>query len=84
MHGYQVYQDYGKSGTVAFVENTIIWTGKGDVIRVVLDRVDQAMAGDHPSHDMYKAYEELAARCDFFGYLEGRQELIAWPTCWPR
>ena len=78
VHGDQVYQDYGKGGTVAFVENTIIWTGKGDVIRLVLDRVSQAMAGDHLSHDMYKAYEELAVRWDLFGNLEGSEELITW------
>ena len=78
VHGDRVYQNYGKGGTVAFVENTIIWTGKGDVIRLVLDRVDQAIAGDPLSHDMYKAYEELAVRWDLFGNLEGREELITW------
>ena len=78
VHGDRVYQDYGKSGTVAFVENTIIWTRKGDVIRLVLDRVDQSMAGDHLDHDMYQAYEELAVRWDLFGNLEGREELITW------
>ncbi len=78
VHGDQVYQDYGEGGTVAFVENTIIWTGKGDVIRLVLDRVDQAIAGDHFSHGMYKAYEELAVRWDLFGNLEGHQELLTW------
>ena len=62
-------RDYGEGKTVAFVENTIIWTGKGDVIRVVLDRVDQAVSGDPVSHDVYKAYEELAARWDLFGNL---------------
>ena len=32
VHGDRVYQDYGEGGTVAFVENTIIWTGKGTVL----------------------------------------------------
>ena len=63
---------------MAFVENTIIWTGKGDVIRLVLDRVDQAIAGDRLSHDMYKPYEELAVRWDLFGNLEVHEELITW------
>ena len=78
VHGDRVYPDYGEGGTVAFVENTIIWTGKGDVIRVVLDRVDQAVSGDPVSHDMYEAYEELAVRWDLFGNLETRPELITW------
>ena len=78
VHGDRVYQDYGEGGTVAFVENTIIWTGKGDVIRLVLDRVDQSVSGDRVSHDMYEAYEELAARWDLFGNLEMREELMNW------
>ena len=78
VHGDRVYQDYGEGGTVAFVENTIIWTGKGDVIRLVLDRVDQSVSGDRVSHDMYEAYEELAAKWDLFGNLEMPEELMNW------
>ena len=78
VHGDRVYQDYGEGGTVAFVENTIIWTGRGDVIRLVLDRVDQSVSGDPVSHDMYEAYEELAAKWDLFGNLETGEKLITW------
>ncbi len=78
VHGDRVYQDYGEGGTVAFVENTIIWTGEGDVIRVVLDRVDQAAADDRASHDMYEAYEDLSVRWDLFGNLKTPEELITW------